>query len=211
MEDVLHDIVRYLEDTYSPDVIILHGSRASGFHRENSDWDFYIFSSKKKDVKNETYHEQTIDIRFVQLPIDETQIVNIFGPTLQHACVVIDDTFGNGKKLLDTMARIYAAGFPLTEHERSNRQQMLLRVLNRVRGAAHHPLLLLPHVSQLYTYTVRYWFELQGLWSKPLYEALPHIQKTDSELYRLLEDLVSHATDAKSVQIAERVYQRFFK
>lgn len=44
-------IVAHLIETYSPDTIILHGSRARGKERAHSDWDFILLYTNPPNVK----------------------------------------------------------------------------------------------------------------------------------------------------------------
>jgi len=45
-------ITSHLIETYEPDAIILHGSRARGKAREHSDWDFILLYAKPTTAKN---------------------------------------------------------------------------------------------------------------------------------------------------------------
>ena len=83
-------ITTYLKERYSPDAIILHGSRAIGEAREHSDWDF-IFLYKSEPTAGafrEFIEEQNIEVQSLITPITEENLLDTVGLKLQNARII---------------------------------------------------------------------------------------------------------------------------
>jgi len=63
--DIEQKLVDYLKAKYSPLAILIHGSRASGFAREHSDWDFAILVDKDTQVDREIIDGANIEVRVI--------------------------------------------------------------------------------------------------------------------------------------------------
>ncbi|MFQ5881864.1 MAG: nucleotidyltransferase domain-containing protein [Candidatus Methylomirabilales bacterium] len=87
---VLQDIVEVLKEKYSPERIILFGSRAHGIPDEESDIDLLIV----KDTK-ESPHRRTVAVRRLISPLRTGFSVDVFviTPDELHTRLVLGDQF----------------------------------------------------------------------------------------------------------------------
>lgn len=62
-----------------------------------------------------------------------------------------------------------------------------------------------------YERAIRFWFELKGEWSKPIYDALAEIKERDKDYYAKLEVLYGNYELKRKVEVAEEIYNKFFE
>lgn len=91
---------------------------------------------------------------------------------------------------------------PLSETELENRKNYTKRLLIRLENRGVDQLVRNYYLSDLYDRVIRYWFEVGGQWTQPIYRAFPTIKNEAPELYVLLENLW---TDAY-LQSAKQIY-----
>ena len=195
-------IIDHLVEKYHPKSIILHGSRAKGKNRLNSDWDMYVLVDSDIKGGSELYDGESLDVCLVHLPISKEDFVDTFGYTLNTAEILFDQD-NVAQTLLDEAKEAYAFGRKLTEAERQNRRNFMHRTLQRLEGYVDRPEAFFLYLGFFYEIALRYWFELRGLWSLPIYEALPYIQEKDPQYYTQLQSLSGHAANTEKWQIAQ--------
>jgi len=209
-KEKIDHIANHLKEKYSPVAIILHGSRASGKSKPNSDWDFYVFVNEKVNGGTEVFEGENLDVSIQYLPIDD-ELIDTFGNTLLNAKILLDSPDGIAKKLIEEINLQYINGRKLTEREYLNRNNRMQRVLNRLKDNLKDDMIFFYHLGTFYEITIRYWFELKAEWTKPIYEALPHIKENDEEYFNLLADLVNSHKNESKIKSAVRIYDKLFK
>ena len=182
------EITDYLLEKYSPEAIILHGSRVAGNEKENSDWDLWIVTDKPKNIVIENYKGSQLDADGVILPING-DLINTFGTTLKNAEVLYEKgTIGHD--LVKRAHERYEKGRNLTKKEIENRINFITRRYNKIVDRVEDEGIVFLHVGVFYEVAVRYWFELlKNDWSLPIHEALPVIKEKDPRYYSLLKEL----------------------
>lgn len=68
-------LTQHILEKYKPLAIVLHGSRASGFARERSDWDFIILVDKETEVEREIIDGANMEVMALKLPFKEQKII----------------------------------------------------------------------------------------------------------------------------------------
>lgn len=203
-------ITDYLIKKYQPVAIVLHGSRARGMERLNSDWDLYVFVDR--DGVNgdpELWEGESLDIDVVKLPVSEMDFIETFLGTLQ-VTEILYEVSGAVRSLLATAQEIYARPYPLSSERLLRRKNYVHRLLLRLEGYQTEPELFAYYLAQFYEELFRYWYELQGEWSQPVYLAWPRIQ-IDDPAYATLLTLLAGPSDASSkIQAAKQLRQRLF-
>ncbi len=203
--DIEQKILTHLQDKYNPEVVILHGSRAAQKNRENSDWDLYVFTKTTIEGVSEEFAGQSLDVHVVYLPLDGYDFIDLFGTTLVNAKILLDtDNFA--KKLIEEAKEIYVQGRILTNAEFSNRKNYIFRLLQKLKGTVNKPLEFFYRLGSFYEIAVRYWFEVQGKWSQPIYEALPTIQSEDSEYFGWLVMLSQNISEEIKMDVAQKIF-----
>ncbi len=203
-------ITQHLQEKYHPEAIILHGSRARGENRENSDWDLYVFvSDKNVHGGPETFEDQQLDICILEVLFKENNVIELFGPRLRYA-VILHDTKGFAERLLADAATLYKQGRQLSDADVENRKRRFMRMLSRIEGSVQNDTLFFYHAGSFFEAVVRYWFEMRNEWSEPPYTAFPIIKEKDPAFFSLLEIIASRAPNADRAAAFREVYQRLF-
>lgn len=207
---IKQQITDYLIQKYHPVAILLHGSRARGLNRPNSDWDLCVFVDRDvKDDGPELWNGESLDIDVVKLPITKEVFFETFLGTLQKTEVLYEQQ-GAAQSVLALAEEIYEAPYDLSDKRRRNRKNYFHRLLLRLEGYVDHPVLFFYYLSGFYENIFPYWYELKGRWSQPLYVAWPEIQEEDPEYAELVRVLSSTASTNEKLDAAKQINQRLF-
>lgn len=202
-------ITEYIKQKYNPKAIILHGSRARGFNRSNSDWDMYVFVDNTIEGGSENHEGENLDIAIMYLPLEEYDFIDTFGTTLKGAKILYD-TDNIAVNLIAEAENIYGKGRILSERDVLNRKNRGARLLERIKGTVTKPELQLYHLGAFYESVIRYWYELKGEWQQPPYVALDEIQSRDPKFYNLLLIMATDNNCNDKANAADKVYQSLF-
>jgi predicted nucleotidyltransferase len=204
-------ITDYLVKKYQPLAIILHGSRASGHNRPNSDWDIYLLVDQKLDLEDEVYQEQQLDLCQIMLPIKEEELIDTFGSTLHSAKILLDTKDKIARKLVEASQHFYAINREYSVNEIGNAKSYMRRVLLRLKDTQSNQELFFYHLGNFYQGVISYWFLARKKWSKPIYQALEIISKEDPEYFDLLTVVSSDAASQGKFSVCEELFKRCFK
>lgn len=197
----------HLIKKYDPEAIILHGSRAKGRGRFNSDWDLYVLVRNQTEGGTEDFEGESLDVDIVHLPIEEVDCRSRFRETLQSSEILLDPN-GTAKNIIAQMEQIYAEGRQLSLEEQENRINFITRVVKRLESYGGEPGIFFYHLGLFYEKAIRYWFELQGKWSLPIYEALPYIAEYDPEYSHWLEVLAAPQIPMEKIELVHKIQDR---
>ncbi len=204
------EITDYLIQKYHPVAILLHGSRARGLSRSNSDWDLFVFVDRDaKDDGPELWKGESLDIDVVKLPITKDSFFETFLGTLQKTEVLYEQQ-GAVQPVLQLAKEIYQAPYDLSDERRRNRKNYFHHLLLRLEGYVDQPELFFYYLAGFYENVFPYWYELKGRWSQPLYVAWPQLQKEDPEYAELVRVLSSASSTKQKLDAAQQINQRLF-
>lgn len=211
MNDKKEKIIEYLKIKYNPDIIFLHGSRAIGFERDNSDWDFILVCDHKckyADLR-ESFLNENIEVVFKYFPIEN--VLKSFGNKLQNAEVVFDKK-GKGELILSEIKSIYEKGFIWPINWPEEPKLWLEGRLFGMKDNINNPEIFLKYFSEFYTRSLNYWYMVKNKkYSRPIYLALDEIKGKDPEFRKLLNDISKE--DIKNndrIIIAEKMVSNLF-
>ncbi len=203
-------IVAHLREMYQPVAIILHGSRARGSARENSDWDLYVFAQEKGVVgKTKKFMDHYLDVAVFSLPFEQYDLLKTFRTTLRYTKILFDKQ-NIAQDFIQKAQEIYALGNILSDQEITNRQQRFARVLSRLEGTIDDPLLFFYHAGLFFEAVIRYWFEVQKEWSEPPYIALPLIEQRDPAYYQLLKTIATDQNPKQRLDAYREISKKLF-
>lgn len=205
------ELVEYLKKKYKPLAIVLHGSRARGKNRANSDWDIYLFVDKKKKVVDHMWNGQHLDIWPIQVPVSTEFFVDTFGPTLFNARVLFDTKDSLATKLVAEAQTFLSLGRKWTKSEYQNAKSYVERTLSRLEGTIEKPEVFFCHLGNFYQAAIQYYFQTQKKFTKPIYEAVELIQKEDNKYYKDLQSLIGSESASAKVKTAKKIYKKLFE
>ncbi len=203
-------LAEYLKEKYNPVALVLHGSRANGWSRDHSDWDFIMFT--KQDVKpltREIIFGANIELKQVVLPVPEDKFLGFFFRT--ENTKILHDPESIAKNLLKSSDEKVKAGNQFTLDDRIKRYAFLCSALDGIGDYSDQPLNLFDKKIDFYTRVVESWFRFfKNEFEPSHYIAFPRIEEEDPEFYALVERFVSK-TDADSlVMIGEEIMHKLF-
>jgi len=203
-------IIEHLKIKYQPDAIILHGSRARKKNRPTSDWDIYLVMHREGLSRtSEVFEDQILDINIIQFPLKIDDWADAFGSSLEVAEVLFDPS-GMAAEVMRVSKEVYSRGRALTESDYQNKKNYFDRLILRLNEYLVVPEMFFYYVGFLYEDAIRFWFELRGIWSKPVYEALPIIQTNDQEYFLQLKVLFERGTNEDRLRAAKILRAKLF-
>lgn len=179
-------ITAYIQETYAPDALILHGSRARGMARESSDWDFILLYREKPTTHNGRilYKNQNIELSVVTLPVED--IFATFSTKLRGAKLLLD-TYGDGATLLADANAYYERGVHWSQQKIADHRLWFQGRIDGMKHYTNQPELFYKYYSDAYDRIYDYWYWiLQHTHSEPIYVAVSDIKARDSEYATLL-------------------------
>ena len=204
-------LTEYLVEKYHPVAIILHGSRASGKNRLHSDWDLVLLVNDDTPTEQAIIDGDAIDVEAFKTDIDDQGILKEIGSTF-HSAKMLFDTDNIGNKFVERAQRLASAGFQLKPDEHNSRKSFLYRLLNRLIDAGNeHPIEFAYHFGNFLMRAVNYSFQINGQWSKSIYEAVEDIEKNNPELFKELKLITSSISNSDKIESAKVIYRIIFK
>lgn len=206
LTDAVERVVRELQ----PVAVLLHGSRAVGRGRPDSDWDLCLLVDgiTEPTWRTEQIDEVSLDLDIVPATAPDDVIVRLFGTSLRFATVLADSTDRVGEGLVARAHSLHQQGRQLPVATLVEQAAHAQRVARRMAATTGTPELFFFHLSTFFGLAVRYWFDREGRWPEPPYEALESIVAADPDYASLLRQLARDGTTGKKAKVAEDVAKR---
>lgn len=208
----LPTLIADLRERYNPEALILHGSHANGNAKEHSDWDvFVLLNDIHAKVTTYVLEGQHIDAYGLQLPVTLEDKWTNFVSQVATGKVVYDPK-GEAQKVLTQMQELYKAGpAPMVPEDWEMRKRYWQRAIGRLVDYQNEPVIFLAKFGDFYERMTRYYFEKKGIWSMPLYQALPYIQEHDAEYAEFITRLASSTLVGERIELCKEAYRWIFE
>ena len=206
LPDDVAKVVRSLD----PVATVLHGSRAIGRSRPDSDWDLLLLVDDGREAAwlTERLPSGTLDIDLLPLPVSEATMLELVGTGLRHARVVSDTDAGDAAALIARSRELHERPRTIAPHVLREQEGHARRVAARMSAASDDQELFFLHLSTFYGLAVRYWFDRRLRWPEPPPEALESISRGDRPYAALLGVLAGDASPTKKAAAADEVCRR---
>lgn len=205
-------LVEYFKEKYNPLAIILHGSRARGMSRPQSDWDIFLITDQPRSLAGgaEVVEGQMLDPEFLTLPLSDADIEKHI-LKLRNA-KILHDTDDQGKSLVDRANIKAAEGINLTKEEIENSKYFLMRVLTRLEDSIDDPFLFLYRFWRDFApRAFKYWYEiLNNQYQQPPYVARVEIKEKDPKYYEMIEPLWTSKDNKTKLETARKIFNYIF-
>lgn len=204
-------IIDYLRETYKPEAIILHGSRASGHARARSDWDFVLLHEQGMELPvNGRAYVSGENIEFTHHPLPVTDVMKEFSIKLQNARVVYEHNLV-GSEVLKRAKAACAEPLAWTAHTKYDHSLWMQGRIDGMNDTTDEPLLFEKYAADFYSRITNYWYwAICDRYPKPMYLALEEIKEKDSEYFDLVEKFVNTSNRKEKVGVAKLVYEKCF-
>ena len=209
-ETALPEVAERVLQELQPVAVLLHGSRAVGRERPDSDWDLCVLMH---GVRDPSWRSQQLggvsrDLDIVPVTASDSLMTDIFGTSLRFARVVADSSDGVGAAFIARAQCLHERGRQVPVSTLVEQAAHAQRVARRMAGSTRQPDLFFFHLSTFFGLAVRYWFDRAGRWPEPPYAALKSIRAADPDYASLLSELASDLTAHKKIQAAEEIAGR---
>jgi len=205
-------ITEHLHSTYSPDAIILHGSRARGKEREYSDWDFIFLYNQPTDVKSgrELFQEQNVEFSVYTLPTSD--IYEQFGSKLQKAKVLYEKST-EGTDLLKQAESYYSQGVHWSPEKNNGHRLWMKGRIDGMSDNTDNPIVFNKYFGDFSGRVFNYWYWiLKKEHSQPIYVATEEVAESDPDYYRLVSKLVDAESSLnEKVDISREIFIKLFE
>lgn len=213
----INKFIEYLQDKYGPvSAILLHGSRASGYAREHSDWDFIILTDHQVDQKQyrDFVENENIEFEVFQLPVAKENIVRVFNTKLKHAQAVYDPK-GVGQDLIDQAREVYEEGIPeewITGTSLVSKNSYLQSAIDGMKDNLDNPAMFMKKLGTFYPRIINIWYQIkERAYSDNIYISIPHIQELDPVFADKLEVVYSlESSPREKIKAAESLMGDLF-
>lgn len=204
-------LIQYLKEKYSPVAIVLHGSRANGYAREHSDWDFVIFTNEDKTPTREIQFGANIEVKQVIVPLPDNEIKNQLGFFFRTENIeILSDPENIVPDLLTKNEAILKEGNKFGETSRLARYAFLKSALDGMEDYKDDELAAFQKKAEFYDRAVPAWFRFLHKEFKPSdYLAIPRIKKEDPEFYDLLQKFIS-GNMQESIESGDNILKYIF-
>lgn len=203
------ELVQFIKEKYNPLAIILHGSKASSRSRPHSDWDLVLLVEKDTQTEQVILNGSAVDMEAIKPDIDDNRILNEIGDAFYSARVIFD-TDEVGKKFVERVHKLAAQGYKITPAEIEAKRIFIVRRINRLIDAETQPIEFFYHFSIFLQRSMNYYFQVKGMWSKSIYEAVEYIKDNDLEFYKELNFAVSNVSNNERLESSKRIYKQIF-
>lgn len=105
-------IVAHLVNKYKPLAILLTGSRAKGYAKQDSDWDLIILTNGKNEYAGELFLGEELDTHLKDIKEIQKNILDNNWSPYQAIDVLYDHTNGRVRKIVTTTIKSFKKGPP---------------------------------------------------------------------------------------------------
>lgn len=193
-----------------PVAILLHGSRAVGRERPDSDWDLCVLveGAGEPRWRSQQVGGVSLDLDIVPVTASDSLMIDHFGTSLRFAQVVADSDDRVGAAFVARARYLHERGRQVPASTLVEQAAHARRVARRMAGSTSQSDLFFFHLSTFFGLAVRYWFDREGRWPEPPYDALESIRAADHDYALLLSKLASDLSPHKKTQAAEEIAGR---
>lgn len=211
-ESMESEITSYLQNKYKAQSIILHGSRALGIHRKNSDWDILVLVeeniSGKRNIR-EMFKGQHIDAFLLSYPIENANFEKIV--SVSHGIrVLFDNEEQIGSQIVQKALGGRELGCRLSFKDKTKTFEEMLKYYLRLHDNLDRNMIFFHRLGRdFFPQAINNWFRIiKNEYSLPPYLAIDRIREEDIGYYRLLKVLSSGKKKRKKLRAAKEIIER---
>jgi hypothetical protein len=208
-------IVAQLIEKYSPLGIILHGSRASNYATEHSDWDFFVFTNEEIPNKrrhiDEIIEGQYLDIMVWQFPVGESDLKNYFAKYCGAARLVYA-TDPLVQEMFAEAQSIHSSGLQLPSEEIALEYEDVNRGIKRLSDWKDDMSgVFFLRTAGLYSQLYNDWWNIkQNQYSVSTRKGLEFIKQHDSAFHALLKIVAGNGTNNEKLAALGKLRDSIF-
>jgi len=212
MNSTESDIVSYLIREFSPELILLGGSRSVHSERENSDWDLYLIGdySEENERVFRNLNGAHLDIALFPRHMLKDRVLKIYYGPLKSLRPILDNDSGDAAAIALATQTAYSRGpKPISAERLSELTEEASRLLSKIESYSKEPSVSQFHMGFFYQLILPAWFEIRGEWSVPAHIAIPLIRRADPDFASLLNTF-SIGDFTNRVNASRSIYELLF-
>lgn len=206
-------IVKYLLTKWSPEVILLGGSRACAEESPSSDWDLYLIGDYPgKDCVPEQFAGQHLDVEIrprKDVPRDIFQLY--YGP-VRSLKVLLDNSDQLGRRIVEQTRLAYERGpTPKPPETLELDKAEMARIAAKILSHSADPEACFTNLGLFHRMAIQLWFEKRRRWSLPPRKGLPIIRSEDPRFAELLRQLTEEASIDTKLKNCAKIQEEIWK
>ncbi len=210
--EIENKLVEYVKEKYKPIAILIHGSRANGYERPHSDWDFAIIVDKETETEREIIGDANIEIRALKLPFDENKIGDKWIALRKGNVKVADDPQNICESIIERVTEYYNKPIKWKDSDILGHKAWFRSHLDGMIDYQNDQESFFRKLGELYLRCIQYWFHfLHQTYMPQVYLSLPRIENEDPRYYALIKILAGTGTNKEKIKAAEDVYIKIWK
>lgn len=212
MPKIEAEIVQYLIAKWSPEVILLGGSRAANEETPSSDWDLYLIGNyPAKDSVPEQFAGQHLDVEVrprSDVPRDVFQLY--YGP-VRSLKVLLDSSDQLGRRIVEHTRAAYERGpTPKSPGTLDVDRSEMARIAAKILSHSADPEACFTNLGLFHRMALQLWFERRSRWPLPPHKGLPIIRTEDPEFAKLLRQLTDDVPIEVKLKNCARIQQEMW-
>ncbi len=204
-------LTEYIKLKYNPSAIILHGSRATGFSRCNSDWDFAIIVNHEIETFSEIIEEANIEVRALQLPLND-KIGERWLAIRRDNIKVLYDPDEITNEIIDKVTSFYNTPLVWKDSDIQGSKLWFKSQIDGMSDYKNDQEAFFRKLSELYIRAIQIWFHfIHYTYMPQVYKSLPRIKFEDPEYFNLLKILSNNSSNEEKISSAKEIYKKVWR
>ena len=206
------EIVEYLIAKWSPEVILLGGSRAANEETPSSDWDLYLIGNySAKDCVPEQFAGHHLDVEVRPRSDVPGDVFRLFYGPIRSLKVLLDSSDHLGKRIVEQTRVAYERGpDPKSPEILDLDRSEMARIATKILSHSADPEACFTNLGLFHRMAVQFWFEKRRRWPLPPRRGLPIIRAEDPDFAKLLRQLTDDAPIEAKLKNCTRIQQEIW-
>jgi hypothetical protein len=194
MTSIEEEIVDHLVVKWTPEVVLLGGSRATSENFIDSDWDLYLIGDyPQRKCFPEQFKGAHLDVELCPRRSVPDEIFRIFYGPISALRVLKESPDNLGARIVARTRQAYDEG--PSERDQSEQEMdrvEMARVISKVITHSGDTEACFTHLGVFHRMAVQMWFERRKRWPLPAHKALPLIRREDPKFAGLLSEVAGN-------------------
>jgi predicted nucleotidyltransferase len=205
-------IVEHLTAKWSPEVILLGGSRADGSETLGSDWDLYLVGPyASQEFFPERFRDEHLDVELRPPDSLPSDILKIYYGPVPWLRILKDNSENFGSRIVEATRKAHDVGpTPKNSDTLAMDRSEMERMVAKIAAHAIDSEACFTNLGFFHRMAIQFWFERNGRWSLPPHKALPIVRKEDPDFAENLKVVASADNIHSRIEACGKIQQKIW-